>query len=141
MQKRIKLKCLWCGKRITQDNLQNINYINPIFNNEALFVCSEEHKTKALSFLEVARNYYKISYFGLRMGIILYPVLALLFKNYFHIITMIMAFDFGIGLFIFPFTTPALIKNFGIKKSVIIAKVISTISLLFGFSLLGNLLK
>lgn len=141
MSNNVKVNCLWCNKNLSGDNLTHIKYENPIFEKDALFVCSNEHKKKVLSFLENARNYYSVSLFGLNMGIIIYPLLSFLFRRYFSVIVMIMSFDFGIGLFFFPFTTPNLIKNIGIKKAVIFAKIISIISLLFGFSLLGKILK
>ncbi|HOK40842.1 MAG TPA: hypothetical protein PLD27_07385 [bacterium] len=140
MNKKIKIKCLWCNKQFDFKKTINVNYANPIFEDEPLFVCSPEHSEKTIEFLEKARNYYNSTYLSLLIALFIYPFLAFVFKKYFLIITMFMSFDFGIGLLIFPFTTPHLIKKVGILKSILIAKTIAIIVILIGFSLLKKII-
>ena len=140
-EKNIKLRCIWCNRNLTSDTFKNFNYENPLLNNKSYFVCSDEHYKKTVNFLDLSRNYYKVSYLGLKIGLIIYPLLVIFLKKFFSIITMIMCFDFGIGLFLFPFTTPNLIKKIGLEKAIIIAKIISVISILIGFSLLNKILQ
>lgn len=144
VKRTIKLKCLWCNKHIDIKNFKNIDYVNPIFENKSLFVCSNEHYEKAINFLDRARLYYKVSYSGLKMGLFIYGALFILFRNnakILSIINLIMCFDFGLGLLFFPFTTPALIKKIGLEKSIFFAKTISIISIIIGFSLIQKLLQ
>lgn len=140
MIKKIKIKCLWCNKHLDPKNIINLNYLNPIFEDETIFVCSKEHSEKTVEFLEKARDYFNGVYSSLKLSLILYPLLAIIFRKYFVIITMLMSLDFGIGLFFFPFTTPQIIKKIGISKSIIFAKTIGIISILIGISLLKKIL-
>ena len=112
------MRCYWCGQKISKNN-----------------TCSERCGEKLTKYKErVEKNKIKFALFLLGYFII-YMVLLLVEAGSggFPYISFSWLFGvLGIILFIFPFVTPQTIRIIGVRKSVILIRIIGTCLIVMG---------
>lgn len=111
------MKCYWCGEKISEDN-----------------TCSEECRGKLTKYKErVEKNKIKFSLFLLGYFIIYMILLLVEESRGFPYIAFSWLFGIlGFILVIFPFATPQTIKLIGVRKSVILIRVMGICFMIIG---------
>lgn len=123
-------KCIWTNKKsedLKELEIKNLNtkkietvYILPEFEQKFL----EFHK-----FAEKYANKFLIAIMSLTFSLVFIVVLPKSIIPYFLSLGL---FLMGILCYFFPFVTPETVKMLGIKKSIIIAKILGVIIALIG---------
>jgi len=136
MDKKKKYKCLWCNSEKNKEDLSVIYGNNKFFNKSFFYSCKGNHIENLKKYLEKTEKYYTHSFSSILVSLIIYPSLIIILKKYQYWISIFMSFDFGTGLFFFPFSTPGFTEKFGVKKTLIILRAISLILILSALILL-----
>ena len=121
-----KVKCIWCNIEKNKEDMSVIYGKNAYFNKSIFYGCKGEHISSTKVFLEKTEKYYSHTQTTFFLTLIIYPLLVIFLKKYFHLITILITFDFGSGLFLYPFGAPAMTEKFGIKNSIFIIRLIAT---------------
>jgi hypothetical protein len=115
-----KYICQWCLADKKKEDLGVIYGKNRFFNKSFFHACKGSHIEKLKGFLEKSDKYYLHNRSSVILGLIIYPVLCLIFSEYFQWITFIMSVDFATGLVFFPYALPELAEKIGVLKMLIV---------------------
>lgn len=122
-----KVKCIWCNTVANKEDMSVIYGKNSYFNKAIFYGCKGEHITSIKNFLEKTEKYYSHTQATFLLTLVIYPLLVIFLKKYFHLITILITLDFGSGLFLYPFGAPAMTEKIGIKNAVFIIRIIASI--------------
>ncbi|HPP88515.1 MAG TPA: hypothetical protein PLM75_11710, partial [bacterium] len=76
-----KIKCLWCNALKDKNELNVIYGKNAYFNKSIFYGCGDNnHIEKIKKFLEHTEKYYSHAQSSIKMSLILYPLLMVIFK-------------------------------------------------------------
>ncbi len=126
-----KKRCLWCGKE-TGENYREIMLPakRPGPPGESAIVCSAACERSALEALKFVR---KNSYLFLA-GIVSGLVLAVL-GGFTRTLRLAGVFVIGLTALLFPFVTPQTVKIFGLRRGMMLGRLLGVILLVLGLSL------
>jgi hypothetical protein len=126
-----KKRCLWCGKE-TGENYREITLpakrSGP--SDESAIVCSGACERSALETLRFVRKNGYLFLIGIVSGL----VLAVL-GGFTRAFRPAGVFVIGLTVLLFPFVTPQTVKIFGLRKGMMLGRVIGVILLVMGLIL------
>lgn len=134
------MRCIWCGKKLSDEEIQKGILFEGTFDRRNC--CSKECKTKTENFNKYAKKNVKYFLILFLLGIIGMITINIIYMA--HKVPTLpygsfawAGIIFGGTLIKFPFCTPQTNSGLGIKKSVMIARVLGIIFLVLGlFSLI-----
>lgn len=135
------MKCIWCGKRLDNDEIEKNIYYREFDMDESFYFCCENCKKDFIRYLndvEKNKNKFLVGLFGLVFIYVVLNIVVSILK--FEILSkgILIAFGclFGILLIRFPYGTPETNKWIGIKNTIKVIRVMAifiiSASIIFG---------
>ncbi|WP_436513349.1 hypothetical protein [Clostridium thermobutyricum] len=135
------MKCIWCGKRLDNDEIEKNIYYRELDMDESFHFCCENCKKDFIRYLndvEKNKNKFLVGLFGLVFIYVVLNIVVSILK--FEILSkgILIAFGclFGILLIRFPYGTPETNKWIGIKNTIKVIRVMAIFiilaSIIFG---------
>lgn len=135
------MKCIWCGKRLDNDEIEKNIYYREFDMDESFYFCCENCKKDFIRYLndvEKNKNKFLVGLVGLVFIYVVLNIVVSILK--FEILSkgILIAFGclFGILLIRFPYGTPETNKWIGIKNTIKVIRVMAifiiSASIIFG---------
>ncbi|TET31394.1 MAG: hypothetical protein E3J70_02325 [Candidatus Heimdallarchaeota archaeon] len=134
----IEPRCYWCSKaqpeikELLESKYQKRNQEEIEF----FLSCTPEHESRAVKFLRFAEKFYFMYIaFMFVIPIILLTIAFIIYQHMFSIGFSIFI-SMGLGLTILPLLGNQLVKNIGLKKSILLGRIIGVILVIIGVILI-----
>lgn len=131
-------RCYWCGKaqpeikELLESQYQKKNQEEI----EMFLSCSQEHESKSRKFLNFTEKFYFLYVTFMFVIPIILLTLALIISQHIFSIGFSLFISMGIGLLIMPLLGNQLVKNIGLKRSLLLGRIIGAILVIIGVILI-----
>ncbi|MBK5114809.1 MAG: hypothetical protein KGD59_07125 [Candidatus Heimdallarchaeota archaeon] len=134
----IEPRCYWCGKaqpeikELLESRYQKKNQEEI----EIYLSCTQEHESKTQKFLNFNERFYFLYIAFMFVFPVILLTLALIISKHIFSIGFSLFISMGIGLLIMPLLGNQLVKNIGLKRSLLLGRIIGVILVIIGVALI-----